>query len=181
MNLLTKRLLLRPVKLADKEAIFEYRSDAEANQYQGFVPETIEEVEKFIQQTSREINLPETWFQFVMIEKETEKIIGDVGIHFLDKENKQIELGCTLHKDHQRKGFATEALKKLINYCFHELQKHRIITSIDPDNKSSIKLVERLGFRKEAHFVESLFINGQWTDDMVYALLQKDWKYSTME
>jgi RimJ/RimL family protein N-acetyltransferase len=55
------------------------------------------------------------------------------------------------------------------------LKKHRIITSIDPENTNSIKLVERIGFRKEAHFIESLFINGKWVDDIVYAITRKDW------
>jgi len=176
MKLTTERLILRPVRQSDKVAIFEYRSDTEANQYQGFIPKTIAEVEKFIEQTSTVINQPETWFQFVIIEKETNKIIGDTGIHFLDKENKQVEIGCTLHVHYQGKGYATEALQTIIDYLFFTLHKHRIITSIDPANKSSIKLVERLGFRKEAHFVESLFINGKWTDDLVYALLEKEWK-----
>jgi len=55
------------------------------------------------------------------------------------------------------------------------LNKHRIIASIDPDDKNSIRLVERIGFRKEAHFVESLLINGKWVDDLIYALIEKDW------
>ena len=64
----------------------------------------------------------------------------------------------------------------MINYLFSELNKHRIIASIDPKNINSIRLVERIGFRKEAHFIESLWINGQWVDDLVYALIEKDWE-----
>lgn len=63
----------------------------------------------------------------------------------------------------------------MIDYLFNELNKHRIITSIDPDNKNSIRLVERIGFRKEAYFVESLFVNEKWVDDLIYALIEKDW------
>ncbi len=55
------------------------------------------------------------------------------------------------------------------------INKHRIIASIDPINIASIKLIERLGFRKEAHFIESLFFHGQWVDDLIYALLEKEW------
>lgn len=175
MKLETKRLILRPICLDDKHAIFEYRCDKVTNKYQGWIPEDIEDVETFIGKVAKQINEPDTWFQFVIIEKQTQKIIGDLGIHFFDDENKQVEIGCTLNKDLQNKGYATESLKRVIDYLFNDLHKHRIITSIDPDNKNSIRLVERLGFRKEAHFVESLFINGKWVDDLVYALIEKDW------
>lgn len=175
MKLETKRLIIRPIKIDDKIEIFEYRSDAKTNKYQGWIPKTIDEVETFIGKVSKQINEPETWFQFVIIEKETQNIIGDLGVHFFDNENKQAEIGCTLNKNIQNKGYATESVKKAIDYLFKDLNKHRIITSIDPDNKNAIRLVERIGFRKEAHFIESLLINGKWVDDMIYALIEKDW------
>ncbi len=175
MILETERLIIKPVTIGDKDEIFEYRRDKETNKYQGWIPETIEDVEVFIGNTSKQINVPETWFQFVIVDKETQKIVGDLGIHFIDPENEQAEIGCTLNKNYQNKGFATESVRKVIDYLFKELNKHRIIASIDPENKNSIRLVERIGFRKEAHFVESLFINGKWVDDLIYALIEKDW------
>lgn len=175
MILETDRLLIRPITIDDKHEIFKYRRDKEVNKYQGWIPETIEDVELFIGEVSKQINVPGTWFQLVIVDKETQVIVGDLGIHFIDSENKQAEIGCTLNKDFQKKGFATESLKRVIDYLFNELNKHRIITSIDPDNENSIRLVERIGFRKEAHFVESLLINGKWVDDLIYALIEKDW------
>ncbi len=107
--------------------------------------------------------------------KETNGVIGDIGVHFFGKENKQVELGYTLNNLHQNKGFASEAIKNVIDHLFTDINKHRIVLSIDPENKSSIKLAERLGFRKEGHFVKSLFFKSQWVDDVVYALLKEDW------
>lgn len=176
MKLETNRLLIRPIRQTDKEMVFEYRSDKKTNKYQGWVPETLKDVETFIGKLAKEINEPETWFQFVIIEKDSEKIIGDLGVHFFGEENLQVEIGCTLNKYFQSNGYATESVKCVIDYLFNGLGKHRIISSIDPRNTNSIKLVERIGFRKEAHFVESLFINGKWLDDIVYALIEKDWK-----
>jgi ribosomal-protein-alanine N-acetyltransferase len=175
MKIETNRLLIRPISQADKELIFEYRSDKETNKYQGWIPETIDEVETFIGKVAKQINEPETWFQFVIIEKKSEKIIGDIGIHFFGEENLQVEIGCTLNKLFHSMGYATESVESVIDYLFNGLKKHRIITSIDPENINSINLVERIGFRKEAHFIESLFINGKWVDDIVYALTKKDW------
>lgn len=176
MILETQRLVLRPIQQEDKNEIFKYRSDAETNKYQGWIPKTIEDVENFISKIATSFNEPETWFQLVVIEKESQKIIGDVGIHFLGDENKQVEIGCTLDKNIQGKGYASEALEFIINSLFTNFEKHRFKTSIDPNNTNSIRLVERLGFRKEAHFVKSLFLNGEWVDDVVYALTEQDWK-----
>ncbi len=172
----TERLIIRPITMADKNEIFEYRRDKEINKYQGWIPSSIEDVEEFIAKVSGELNVPNTWFQFVLIEKETLKIIGDLGIHFIDVENKQAEIGCTLNKDFQNKGYATESVIRVIDFLFNDLEKHRVTASIDPGNKNSIRLVERIGFRKEAHFIESLFIDGEWVDDLIYALIEKDWE-----
>lgn len=176
MQLETDRLLIRPITLADADDLFAYRSDAKANKYQGWIPKTREDAVQFIAKCSPSFNKPETWFQVIIIEKEAQEIIGDIGIHFFGSENKQVELGCTLNKSFQNQGFATEALKGVVSYLFTTLKKHRIIISIDPQNISSIRLVERIGFRKEAHFIESLWINGQWVDDIIYALIEKDWE-----
>ncbi len=172
----TKRTILRPIEAGDNKMVFTYRSDSETNKYQGWIPKNLSDVDEFIFKNPKEFNKPETWFQLVIIEKETDEIIGDIGIHFIDCNNYQCEIGCTLMKNVHGKGFALETLKAVIGYLFGTLNKHRIVTSIDPSNISSIKLVERLGFRKEAHFKKSLLINGKLVDDIVYAILKSDWK-----
>jgi len=169
----TEQLLLRPIEIKDTNALFNYRSDAVANKFQGFIPKNLEDVYEFINKTTTEFNIVESWFQLVIEERNSNQIIGDIGVHFIDEQ--QVELGITLAKIQHGKGFATEALKVLITYLFEKFNKHRIIASIDPENTSSIKLFERLGFRKEAHFKESLFINEVWCDDVIFAILKKEW------
>lgn len=177
IELVTERLILRPIEKKDADAIFSYRSDSITNKYQGWIPRSLDDVHEFINKVAPEINILDTWFQFVIIRNDSNEIIGDVGIHFLNTDKKQVEIGCTLNKDYHGKGYATEALRQIIDYLFSKLNKHRIIASLDPGNTSSIKLVERLGFRKEAHFKESILINGEWVDDLVYAVLNKEWKF----
>ncbi len=175
LEIKSERLILRPITLDDAEAIFKYRSDAITNQFQGWIPKTFEDVRDFIEnRVSPTINVADTWYQLAIIKKENGELIGDIGIHFLNSDNMQAEIGCTLNKNDHGKGFATDALKETIHYLFNTLNKHRIVTSIDPGNLKSIELVERLGFRKEAHFRKSLLINGEWVDDLVYAMLKED-------
>ncbi len=170
------RLILRPIKAEDAEFIFGYRSNAIVNQFQGWIPDTIADVQDFIRnKVSEEIDQPDTWFQLVIIKKDNGELIGDIGIHFLESGSFQVEIGCTLNCNQQGKGFATESLTEILKFLFQKLNKHRVIASIDPRNEKSIKLVERLGLRKEAHFRKSILINNEWVDDLVYAMLKEDW------
>lgn len=174
MIIKTSRLLIRPIETNDLQDLFNYRSNKIANQYQGWIPETLHDAESFIAKNPRQFNLPETWFQLAIVEEKSKNMIGDIGLHFMDTANAQVEIGCTLCVASQKQGFATEALRAVILHLFQKLNKHRIIASVDPANISSIHLLKRLGFRKEAHFKESLLVNNQWVDDVIYALLQSD-------
>ncbi|MDD5062654.1 MAG: GNAT family protein [Candidatus Marinimicrobia bacterium] len=176
IRLSTPRLILRPIDKADVQAVFNYRSDAETNRYQGWIPQTIDDVKDFIEKrVSPVFNRQGTWFQLVIIKKAGHELIGDIGLHFFDPENQQVEIGFTLDKKHQKHGYATEAVSEIIRFLFQDLNKHRLTASIDPGNIYSIKLVGKLGLRQEAHFKESIFQNGAWLDDLVYAILRKEW------
>ncbi|WP_126650580.1 GNAT family N-acetyltransferase [Chryseobacterium aureum] len=175
MQLYTERLLLRDITLDDQQDIFNYRSDAEANQFQGWIPETLEEVERFIQRNNKEFNQPESWYQLLITDKETKAVIGDIGVHFIGEENVQAEFGITINTSFQGKGYASEAIKAVIDHLFNDLHKHRITASVDPDNTPSIQLMERIGLRKEGHFVKSLFWKNNWVDDVIYAVLREEW------
>src|SRR5690606_29222960 len=111
-NFTTERLMIRPVEIGDKNALFPYRVDPGTSKYLSLVPQSVDDVEEFIKKASGEINVPGTWFQFVIIEKVTDQLIGDIGIHFLntDPENKQVEIGYTLDRNFRGNGYATEAL-----------------------------------------------------------------------
>jgi RimJ/RimL family protein N-acetyltransferase len=171
------RILLRPILMDDADSIFMYRSNAEVNQYQGWIPRTIEDVHHFIaNKVSPEINQPGTWFQFAIIKLDNNELIGDIGVHFLASDVLQVELGCTLNQKYHGKGYAFEAVTAIINYLFNELGKHRIIVSIDSRNQASIRLIERLGFRKKGLVKENSELNGEWVDDLVYAVLKVEWK-----
>ncbi len=178
MDFTTQRLYIRPVQIEDKDAMFRYRSEPETSQFLSMVPESADDIAAMILKTPSEIDIQGTWFQFAVLEQATNTFIGDIGVHFLttDTENKQVEIGYTLDKNFRGKGYATEALTWLIDFLFTDLNKHRIIASVDPINTPSMKLLERLKFRKEAHFVKSLYFQDRWVDDVIYAMLKEDWE-----
>ena len=101
-----------------------------------------------------------------------------MAIHFLESANPQCEIGFTIAPNHQHNGYGSEAVTRILTYLFYELTKHRVIATVDPDNQASRSLLEKLGFKQEAHFRKSLFFKGEWVDDVVYAMLREDWKLS---
>ena len=178
MEFSTERLFIRPVQLTDAEALFGFRSDPECAEFMSSIPLSVAEMRERIQKTASEINQSGTWFQFVIFEKDERIVVGDIGLHFLasDTQNKQVEVGYILHKKYWGKGYATEALMPIIDYLVYTLDKHRLVANIDPSNYPSIRLVEKLGFRKEGHLRESFFSKGKWVDDLVFAILTSEWK-----
>jgi RimJ/RimL family protein N-acetyltransferase len=179
MKLESKRLLMRPIALEDKIEIFEYRSDEKTNRFQGWIPETITDVELFIEKNEKQFNSPDTWFQFVICLKSSHKIIGDLGVHFMGVDNKQVELGFTLNKDFHNCGYASEAVTRLIDYLFKDSKKNRIIASVDPQNLSSIRLLERIGFRKDARFIDYFELSEKWPNDLIYTIIENEWSART--
>lgn len=171
VQLTTERLLLKPISQDYAEAIYRYRSDSVTNRYQGWIPKDVEDVRSFItNRTSREMNVTGTWFQFVVTLKASGEIIGDIGLHFLGSRNEQVELGCTIGRDHQGNGYAREALNEVISYLFNTLDKRSLIATIDTANIQSIRLFERLGFRREDNLKDSVLQDGSRVADLVYSL-----------
>ncbi|MCF7832807.1 MAG: GNAT family N-acetyltransferase [Candidatus Marinimicrobia bacterium] len=170
-NLSTKRLTLRPLILQDAADFFMYRSDREANRFQGWIPEKLQDAKYFIQyRTNPTFNVPDTWTQLAVIDKRTQAIIGDIGIYFMPDKSFEVKLGYTLSADHWGKGYATEALEILINHLRFTLGKNRFIALIAPENLPSIRLVKRLGFIQAKYEEEKELQAEEYPDDLLFIL-----------
>ena len=173
----SERIYLRPLRKSDAQNVFEYRADPSIYQFQTWQPATIEEVEEFIgTRIVGEPNLPGTWFQLAICKSDNDGLIGDCGLHFLVSEPEQVEIGITIRRDYQGHGYAKEVLELIFSYVFDDLNKHRIVASVDPSNIASIKLLERMKMRQEGRFIESIWHEGRWVDDVIYAILDHEWK-----
>jgi RimJ/RimL family protein N-acetyltransferase len=173
----TPRLLMKPLQLQDTQGMYAYRSDPAVTRYQSWQPVREEEVEAFILKYGNDsINVVDSWCQLGVYRKATQELIGDVGMHFLPPDAQQVELGFTISPRHQRQGYAAEAVDALLSYLFGSLNKYRIMASVDPRNTASIALLEKVGMRKEAHHIQSVWTPEGWGDDMIYAVLREEWE-----
>jgi RimJ/RimL family protein N-acetyltransferase len=173
--IVTERLLLRKLQHSDAASMFEYRSDQEVSKYQMWEPQTYDQVNAFIEDlSSRELFICGVWSQLAIVRREDGEMIGDCGIH-MSEDCRQAEIGITLARKMQGHGYASEALRGILDYLFG-LGMHRAFCSIDPRNLPALALVQRLGFRKEAHMLQCLWFKGEWADDVICAILGAEWK-----
>jgi RimJ/RimL family protein N-acetyltransferase len=176
LEILTKRLKLDPLLAGDAQAFFEYRADPEVCRYQSFEPGALDDAQKFISGLQSVVfETPGTWFQLAIRLRESDLLIGDLGVHFIADDTRQVEIGFTVAPSHQGRGCGTEAVTGLLGYLLGALRKHRVFASVDPRNESSMALLKRVGMRQEAHFRESLWFKGEWVDDMVFGMLEAEW------
>jgi RimJ/RimL family protein N-acetyltransferase len=175
-DFVTDRLVLRALRPDDAETMFAYRSDPEIMRYQGWDPESLDDVREFVADNAGyHAYAPGSWRQFAITLRPDGTMIGDCGVHVPEDKPEQAEFGITLAPSFQRRGYASEALRALLRLVFDTLGKHRAFASVDPRNLPSIALFERAGFRKEAHHVESLWLMGEWVDDVIFAMLRREW------
>jgi len=177
-NIETERLILRKFKESDVAAFFKYRSNPEVALYQGWEDYKFQQATEFIvEQMNFEPNIEDTWFQIAIELKESRLLVGDCAIHTLKQDINQVEIGFTLEPMYHNMGFAGEAIKCLLGYIFTVLKKHRVIAITDVRNKNSIKLLEKVGMRREGHFIKNAWYKGEYTDEYEYAMLREEYKY----
>jgi RimJ/RimL family protein N-acetyltransferase len=174
----TDRLKLRKFKEKDTKSFLSYRTNPQVALYQGerWINYKMEDAEEFVkEQMNSKPGLPDGWFQIAIQLKDTGNLIGDLAIHTLLEDTKQVEIGFTLNPMYQKKGHGIEAVEGLIDYIFKEMKMHRIIAITDVRNDSSINLLKKIGMRKEGHFIESTWNKGEYTDEYLFALLNQEW------
>jgi RimJ/RimL family protein N-acetyltransferase len=174
-DIVTDRLILRDLAPADAEFMMLYRAEPDVSRFQSWEPASLDQLRSYFEKLAgMDPDTPGAWYQIGIALRSDGRLIGDCGIHILD-DPRLAEIGITVAPRFQRCGYATEALRALAGYLFGKLRKHRISASVDPRNTGSIRLMHRLAFRQEAHLVESLWFKGEWVDDIVFAMLAREW------
>src|SRR5262249_32837251 len=114
---------------------------------------------------------------YAVAEKAEGVLVGDVGVNRGDG-GRQAEIGFTIAPQFQGRGYATEAVGRVVRFLLVEEGLHRGHASLDARNERAARLLERLGFRREGLLVQSSWWKGEWTDDLLYAVLASEWSRS---
>ncbi|MFB6807741.1 GNAT family N-acetyltransferase [Streptomyces sp. NPDC056387] len=176
--LVTDRLILRPFRPGDAEDVCDYQRRPDVARFMRWEPRGPQDVRVAVEQMARETEPASDGdcLSLAVVEPGTDRVIGQVELVLLSVEHRQGELGYVFHPAHQGKGFATEAAAAVLGVAFDVLGLHRVIGRCHASNTASAGLLERLGMRQEARFIGTELFKGAWRDDLVYAMLRREWQ-----
>ena len=164
----TGRLVLRKISVEDAEDIFILRTNEEAMKYINKPKlNTIEDAIELIDKMNEPVRI-----NWGITLKNDSKIIGTIGYHRIEKDHYRAEIGYMLDPAYWNTGLMSEAIEKVINFGFNEMNLHSIEANINPGNMVSRKILQKFNFVKEAYFKENFFFEGNFLDSEVYSLLK---------
>ncbi|WP_417509769.1 GNAT family N-acetyltransferase [Microbacterium sp.] len=180
----TERLEIRPATPDDLGVVWGYRQLPEVNRWLGNAPQTRETFDELYLEPDR---LAST---LIITRIEDGLVIGDlmlrVGDGWAQREvieqakGTEAELGWALAPEHAGNGYATEAVRAVVDVCFGPLALRRVHAGCFADNEPSWRLMERLGMRREEFSRKTaLHRSGEWLDGMNYGLLAEEWPART--
>ena len=176
----TERLVLRPFRADDLDPLLAFHSDQEAVRYVPYPPRDRAQVAAVLERKRVNTTLAHDGdlVEFAVEPAKTELLIGDVMLALRSVEHQTLEIGYIFHPGYGGQGFATETVRALVDLAFGIIGGRRIIARVDTRNQRSCTLLERVGFRLEAHLVENEWLKGELTSEYDYGLLAREWPHS---
>ena len=174
----TERLTLRPFSADDLEGLYAYQSLPEVARFLYWEPRTLEESRTFLRQKmmASTIEKEGDWLVLAVVWRQTGDLMGEVNLQWRSREHRQGEIGYIFNPAFHGKGFATEAAEVVLRLGFEGLDLHRVVGRLDGRNTASARVLERPGMRREAHRRQKEMVKGEWTDEVIYAMLRHEWE-----
>lgn len=174
----TERLRLRRFEIADLDGLADIQSRPEVARFLYWEPRGREEAEASLASliAADEIAGEEQSISLAVEPREGGPLLGYVSIWLRSLAHRQAEIGFVFHPDAQGRGYASEAARELLALAFERLGAHRVYGRTDARNHGSAALMRRLGMREEAHLREAEVFKGEWGDELVFAILEHEWR-----
>jgi [ribosomal protein S5]-alanine N-acetyltransferase len=170
----SKRLIFRNFLWTDVQKLYEIRSNEKVMNYMDTVKhQTIQDAISLINHINKSF-AEKNGVNWAIVEKSSNLFIGYFGFWRMMKDHCRAEVGYALSPEFWGQGYMLETMNTLIDFGFNQLKLHSIEANVNPNNVNSIKLLEKSGFKKEAHFRENYFFEGRFIDSAIYCLLESD-------
>ncbi|MCK5378625.1 MAG: GNAT family N-acetyltransferase [Acidobacteria bacterium] len=165
----TDRLVLGPHEAADAPEAFRFYSSEQSLRFvpRDFFCDPQEGVEKVLGFAEAFEEHSAIWWTFRV--QATGEFVGYGGLFDISTEDHNAEVGYGIHPEYWGKGFASEAVRSIVDFGFEKLRLHRIFGLIDPDNGASMRVLEKLGFQKEGVLRDNAFARERYWDHCLYA------------
>ncbi|HEY3385969.1 MAG TPA: GNAT family protein [Saprospiraceae bacterium] len=176
MMLETKRLYLRELVVEDLDHIHELHSLPETDQYNTLgIPDSIQITEQLLGEwLVLQNQKPRKSYILAIDSNEDNQFIGLMAMEIGKPNYRTAEVWYKLHSTFWEKGYATEALTRLLLFGFSDLNLHRIEAGCAVDNIASVRVLEKVGMTREGMKRKKLPIRGEWKDNYFYGILEED-------
>jgi RimJ/RimL family protein N-acetyltransferase len=174
----TARMTLRPYEPGDFAALHDMFGREDVCRYLPWEPMDVDQARAKLEMRVTQTRIEADGDPLVLaaVHGESGRTIGELMLRLTSTRSRQGEIGWSFHPDAQGRGLATEGAREMLRFGFEEVGLHRIVAGCDPRNAASLRVMERLGMRREAHFVESEFLKDEWIGEIVCALLDGEWR-----
>jgi [ribosomal protein S5]-alanine N-acetyltransferase len=173
----TERLKLREFVPEDFEAVHAYSADPRVTRFLFFGPRDHEATADYLEGLlASQTEQPRTRFELAVEESASGRVIGACDLSLIERN--VFDLGYMLGSADWGKGFATEIALALLDAAFFDLRALRVISTVDVNNKASIRVLEKIGMRWEAVFRKHRRAKNRWWDCHLYVLPREVWECS---
>lgn len=174
----TERLILRNFELTDLDAVMSYYNEPDVQRYLDWKVRDKGECRQALDIMHTQVSLqrPGDTLSRAIVRKDNNVLIGQVSLRWADATAGQGELRFAMHPKFRGRGYATEAVKAMLDLAFDHFHIHRVFARLDARNNRSVKLMHRIGMRLEAHYREHALFQGEWDEELHFAILDREWR-----
>lgn len=176
LPLTTDRLLIRGFEARDRELEAAISQNPSLFDHLPIDPRSEAELDEYVRARLERKTFEKVGGTVALIVEtaESRQYVGSIQLSPIVVEPLQLRIGWIALPQHHGKGLMVEAVTGVVGLVFDSLMAHRIVAEIVGGNEASVRLAERVGFRKEGQFVQSTLLRGEWRDEMVYSMLRDD-------
>jgi len=174
LKLQTSRLILVPICESDWPFFLQLYRDLQVMRY---ISEQVSDavVRSHFESRLQQWHTTSThWLCLTVVEKKYGHQIGTVGLRPRQEPTVQAELGYKILPSWQGQGFASEAVNAVLDFALNTCRFHKITATVTAGNDASVKLLEKLGFKKESCLRDNYRLNGLWYDDLKFGLYESE-------
>jgi ribosomal-protein-alanine N-acetyltransferase len=184
----TERLVLKKISYADAEEYYFLEKEGMENHLAPFSPQKVypdNDRAGINQMKELILTAEERWdmgqdYRFLIMEKDTKKIAGQIGVTNVIRGVAQSAfVGYWIGYPYINNGYATEAVEAIFDFAFRKLRLHRLSLWIAVENTASLRVAQKLDLRYEGTAERALNLGGIWQDTKIYAITEEEWRIKT--
>ena len=173
----TERLILRPFLYTDNDDMLNYWvSDPQIQSlYSEPIYTTTEEVRELLDKYISSYESP-SYYRWAIIERESNICIGQIAIFLVDIKNNFCEIEYALGSKFHRKGYASEAVRSILDFCFNKVNFHKVQVCHKDGNIASQGVIRKCKFTYEGTLRDFFFIDEKYVDRLYYSMLKEEYE-----